>query len=117
MNRELESDITNEFLDIIKKHKIEPQKSESKKKSPILKVALVTLAGILIFTLSFTYNPKESQIVADDTPKYYPINGSQIEITVKAASADDFPRIRIGPGCSFFKSKPKMAGKNHNQNV
>jgi len=104
MNNE---EIKNEIAQFMRE--TTPVEKPTKSKKPLLlKVVFVSLAGILIFALSITYDPQTTTSGTDTAPKYHPIEKSHIEITVKAASADDVPRIRIGPGCSMFQTKPKV---------
>jgi hypothetical protein len=62
---------------------------------------------MLVSMLTISYTPSHQRNHTAKTPVYYPIDSSRIEITVKAASADDIPKIRIGPGCSFFRSQKR----------
>lgn len=87
------------------------------KKSCLPKVILLTMAGVLVFMLSFSYNPEpESRNNAKPTV-YYPIEKPPIEINIKAASANDFPKIRIGPGCSFFGNNMRHSAESNTLDI
>ena len=72
-----------------------------KRKKSFVKIILLTILGLMVLSLTVTYEPSPSDLSQGKKITYYPIDHSQVEITIKAVSADDsLPTIRIGPGCS-----------------
>lgn len=81
-----------------------PPKLVKSRKNP-LNIFLELIIIAIISTPTITYSPSKPMDREQKGPKYYQIDNAKIEITVKAASADDLPNIRIGPGFSFYKVK------------
>jgi hypothetical protein len=95
-----------------------PIEEPDKKKLYFPKIILLTIAGILVFMLSLSYNPDpKSTNASTKPPVYYPIEKPPIEINIKAASADEFPKIRIGSGCSFSRNNTRHSANNNIQDI
>ena len=83
-----------------------------KRKKSFVKIIMLTILGLMVLSPTLTYEPAPFDLSKADKITYYPIDPSQVEITIKAVSVDDsFPVIRIGPGCS---ARPRTRPMNNN---
>ena len=102
--------IEQEMVELI--HELEPAEPEkpkpekSKNKLNPSQLLLFILAGMMIATLTVTFVPDKKPVIVyqiNDTPSY-PINQTGTEFTVRSFDAgEEFPNIRIGPGCSMTR--------------
>lgn len=95
--------IEQEMVKLI--NELEPAEPEKpKNKLNPSQLLLFILAAMMIATLTVTFVPDKKPIIVyqiNDNPSY-PINQTGTEFTVRSFNeGEEFPNIRIGPGCSM----------------